>query len=34
MSLKSKAQVEIEAPQTSVQGQAMLTLKGGIVMIN
>ncbi len=34
LSLKSKAQVEIEAPQTSVQGQAMLTLKGGIVMIN
>ncbi len=34
LSVKSSAQVQIDAPQTTVKGDAMLTLKGGMVMIN
>jgi hypothetical protein len=34
MSVKSGAQVQIDAPETTVKGDAMLTLKGGMVMIN
>jgi type VI secretion system secreted protein VgrG len=34
LSAKSDAQVEVEAPQTSVKGDAMVTIKGGIVQIN
>ncbi len=34
VSIKSDAQVEVNAVQTSVQGSAMVTIKGGMVMIN
>jgi len=33
-SVQSQADAAIQAPQVSIQGQAMLTLKGGMVMIN
>jgi len=34
LSIESEAQAGMKAPQVSVQADAMLTLKGGIVMIN
>ncbi len=34
VTIKSSAQVEVGSPQTTVKGDAMLTLKGGIVKIN
>jgi type VI secretion system secreted protein VgrG len=34
LSAKSDAQAQVEAPQTSVKGDAMVTIQGGIVQIN
>jgi len=34
LTIKSDAQIQADAPQTTVKGDAMLTLKGGMVMIN
>jgi type VI secretion system secreted protein VgrG len=34
LTVKSGAQIQVDAPQTTVKGDAMLTLKGGMVMIN
>jgi type VI secretion system secreted protein VgrG len=34
LSAKSNAQAQVEAPQTSVKGDAMVTIQGGIVQIN
>jgi type VI secretion system secreted protein VgrG len=34
LTIKSDAQIQADAPQTTVKGDAMLTLKGGVVMIN
>ena len=34
VTVKSSAQVEVGSPQTTVKGDAMLTLKGGMVQIN
>jgi type VI secretion system secreted protein VgrG len=34
LSVKSDAQVQVDAPQTTVKGDAMLTLQGGMVKIN
>jgi type VI secretion system secreted protein VgrG len=34
LTVKSSAQIQMDAPQTTVKGDAMLTLKGGVVMIN
>ncbi len=34
LSAKSNAQAEVSAPQTSVKGDGMVTIKGGMVMIN
>jgi type VI secretion system secreted protein VgrG len=34
LTIKSSAQIQADAPQTTVKGDAMLTLKGGVVMIN
>ncbi len=34
LSIQSQAQADVQAPQTSVKGDAMVTIKGGMVMIN
>ena len=34
LTVKSDAQAQVSAPMTTVEGQGMLTLKGGAVMIN
>ena len=34
LSVKSSAQAEVSAPMTSVKGDGMVTIKGGMVMIN
>jgi hypothetical protein len=34
LNIQSDAQIQVDAPQTTVKGDAMLTLKGGVVMIN
>jgi type VI secretion system secreted protein VgrG len=34
LTIQSDAQIQADAPQTTIKGDAMLTLKGGVVMIN